>query len=139
MSIATIGAMVIGQYEEAVGVMVLYRLGEFLQESAIERSRNSMRALLDPRPALARVGTVVFDKTGTLTEGSFEVLAVEPAEGRRGDEPIDLAARTESRSSHPLAKVLLAGKAGAAAILAVLNATRALRTGRAPASSSLPS
>ncbi|HUX37737.1 MAG TPA: cation transporter, partial [Rectinemataceae bacterium] len=41
MSIATIGAMLIGQYEEAVGVMVLYRLGEFLQESAIARSRSS--------------------------------------------------------------------------------------------------
>ncbi|HUX40256.1 MAG TPA: heavy metal translocating P-type ATPase [Rectinemataceae bacterium] len=55
MSIATIGAMLIGQYEEAVGVMVLYRLGEFLQESAIERSRSSMRSLLDLRPALARI------------------------------------------------------------------------------------
>ncbi len=55
MSIATIGALIIGQYEEAVGVMVLYRLGEFLQESAIEKSRSSMRALLDLRPAMARI------------------------------------------------------------------------------------
>ncbi len=55
MSIATIGAMLIGQYEEAVGVMVLYRLGEFLQESAIARSRSSMRALLDLRPSVARI------------------------------------------------------------------------------------
>ncbi|HUX37613.1 MAG TPA: heavy metal translocating P-type ATPase, partial [Rectinemataceae bacterium] len=55
MSIATIGAMIIGQYEEAVGVMVLYRLGEFLQESAIQRSRSSMQALLDLRPSMARI------------------------------------------------------------------------------------
>jgi len=55
MSIATIGALVIGQYEEAVGVMVFYRVGELLQERSIARSRSSIRALLDRRPERARV------------------------------------------------------------------------------------
>ena len=55
MSVATLGAFAIGQYEEALGVMVFYKIGEMLQESAAERSRASVRALLSLRPDLARL------------------------------------------------------------------------------------
>jgi Cd2+/Zn2+-exporting ATPase len=55
MSIATIGAILIGAWEEAVGVMAFYRVGEFLQERATERSRASIRSLLDRRVATARL------------------------------------------------------------------------------------
>ncbi|MGO8695296.1 MAG: heavy metal translocating P-type ATPase [Rectinemataceae bacterium] len=55
MSIATLGAIAIGYYEEAVAVMVFYRLGELLQESATKRSRASVRSLLDLRPDRIRV------------------------------------------------------------------------------------
>ena len=55
MSVATIGAFAIGQYPEAVGVMVFYKIGEALQEAAAERSRASVRGLLDLRPDTARL------------------------------------------------------------------------------------
>ncbi len=55
MSIATIGAMLIGQYEEAVGVMLFYRAGELIQERAVARSRASVRSLQGLRPSRARV------------------------------------------------------------------------------------
>jgi Cd2+/Zn2+-exporting ATPase len=55
MSVATIGAFAIGQYPEAVGVMVFYKIGEALQEAAAARSRASVRGLLDLRPDTARL------------------------------------------------------------------------------------
>lgn len=55
MSIASLGAIAIGAMEEAVGVMVLYRLGEFLQDVAVTRSRQSIKALLDLKVEKARV------------------------------------------------------------------------------------
>ena len=55
MSVATLGAVAIGRYEEAVGVMVFYKIGEALQESASARSRSSVRALLALRPATVRL------------------------------------------------------------------------------------
>lgn len=55
MSIATIGAFAIGQYEEALGVMVFYKIGEMLQELATSRSRASIRSLLALRPDVARL------------------------------------------------------------------------------------
>lgn len=46
MSIASIGAIIIGEYPEAVLVMVLYQIGEFLQDLAVNRSRDSISELL---------------------------------------------------------------------------------------------
>ena len=55
MSIATIGAMIIHQLPEAVGVMLFYTVGEYLQDLAVDRSRGSIAALMDLRPEWARV------------------------------------------------------------------------------------
>ncbi len=55
MTVATAGAFAIGQAEEAVGVMIFYKIGEMLQESAAERSRASVRSLLALRPDRARL------------------------------------------------------------------------------------
>lgn len=96
MSIATIGAVAIGEYPEAAMVMVLYQLGEFLQHSAVEKSRRSISKLMDIRPDYAyveensilvkkdpkdiSVGTVITVKSGEkipldgiVTEGSASV------------------------------------------------------------------
>lgn len=54
MSVATIGAFAIGEYAEAVGVMVFFKVGEMLEEGAAERSRASVRGLLDLRPDKVR-------------------------------------------------------------------------------------
>lgn len=55
MSIASLGAIALGAWEEAASVMVFYRIGEFLQEYAVQRSRRSIEALLALRPAKVRV------------------------------------------------------------------------------------
>lgn len=55
MSIATIGAFVIGQWSEAAAVMLFYNIGEMVQESAVYRSRSSIRDLVDVRPETARL------------------------------------------------------------------------------------
>jgi Cd2+/Zn2+-exporting ATPase len=57
MSVATIGAFAIGEWEEAVGVMIFYMIGELIQEAAVVRSRSSINALLALKPDTARVKT----------------------------------------------------------------------------------
>ena len=55
MAIATLGAIAIGQMPEAVGVMLFYSVGEYLQERAVAKSRSSISRLMDLRPEFARV------------------------------------------------------------------------------------
>ena len=55
MTIASLGAIAIGEIPEAVGVMILFSLGELLQDKAVERSRGAIQALLAIRPDYARV------------------------------------------------------------------------------------
>ena len=50
MSIATIGAFLIQEYPEAVGVMLFFRIGEYFEEKAVENSRNSIMSAIDMRP-----------------------------------------------------------------------------------------
>ncbi len=55
MSLATVGALIIGDYPESVFVMVFYQVGELFQSLAVERSRRSISALMDIRPDSATV------------------------------------------------------------------------------------
>lgn len=55
MSLATIGAFAIGQYAEAVGVMLFYTIGEIFQELAVDRAKHSIKSLLDIRTDMALV------------------------------------------------------------------------------------
>lgn len=55
MSVATIGALVIGEYPEAVAVMLLYQIGEWFQSYALGKSRQSIATLMDIRPDTANV------------------------------------------------------------------------------------
>ena len=50
MSIATLGAFAIGEYTEAVGVMIFYRIGELFEEAAVEKSRTQIMEAADLRP-----------------------------------------------------------------------------------------
>ncbi|MHB8074313.1 heavy metal translocating P-type ATPase [Desulfosporosinus fructosivorans] len=54
--------------------------------------------------ALTEISTVVFDKTGTLTEGVFQVVEITPAKGYTERELLEIAARAEAHSPHPIAK-----------------------------------
>ena len=57
MSAATIGAFIIGQWNEAAAVMLFYNLGEMIQEYAVSHSRRSITELVDIRPNFARYDT----------------------------------------------------------------------------------
>lgn len=58
--------------------------------------------------ALCRTNTVVLDKTGTLTKGEFSVKTLSPAGGVTEEALLETAALAEARSSHPIAKSILA-------------------------------
>ena len=55
MAIATVGAFAIGEYPEGVAVMLFYKVGELFQDIAVNKSRNSIKALMDIRPDFAHL------------------------------------------------------------------------------------
>lgn len=81
MTVATGGAFAIHAVSEAVGVMIFYKIGEILQDLAVERSRSSIRKLLELRPDSARVrraGVLVDVKPEEVAVG--EEVSVRPGE-----------------------------------------------------------
>ena len=73
MSVATIGAMLISEFPEAVAVMLFYQVGELFQSYAVGKSRNSIASLMEIRPDYANV------KKGD------EIIKVDPDEVQIGD------------------------------------------------------
>lgn len=63
MSVATIGAFAIGEFGEAVGVILFYRVGEAFEHRAVEKSRSQIMEAVDLRPE-----TVLLDENGTVRE-----------------------------------------------------------------------
>ncbi|MFW5994073.1 MAG: heavy metal translocating P-type ATPase [Halanaerobiaceae bacterium] len=57
MTIATIGAMIIGEWPEAIAVMVFYKVGDYLQNRAVSSSKNSIRELLEIKTDQVKVKT----------------------------------------------------------------------------------
>lgn len=57
MSIATLGAMYLGEFTEAIAVMILYEIGQYLEAKAINRSRNSLDSMLALKPEIAHLQT----------------------------------------------------------------------------------
>ncbi len=55
MSVATIAAFAIGDFAEAVGVMLFYRVGEFFEDAAVERSRSQIMDAVDLRPEVVNL------------------------------------------------------------------------------------
>lgn len=81
MSIATIGAFIIGEYPEGVAVMLFYLLGELFQDLAVDHSRKSIRSLMDIRPDYANliVGENI-QKVSPETVNIDDVILVKPGE-----------------------------------------------------------
>ena len=81
MSIATIGALAIGEYPEAVFVMLFYQVGELFQNIAVGRSRNSISELMEICPETARVergGEEQEVDPGEVAVG--EIIVIRPGE-----------------------------------------------------------
>lgn len=92
MSIATLGALLIQEWPEAVGVMLFYRIGEYFEEKAVERSRSQIMEAVDLRPEV-----VILENGKTIPAENAKVgdiLIVRP-----GDRiPLDgIVLRGESR------------------------------------------
>lgn len=73
MTIATVGAIAIGEYPEAVGVMVFYSIGEYLEHRAVARSRKNIEDLMNIKPEIANL----------LVDGS--IVEVNPEDVKIGD------------------------------------------------------
>lgn len=87
MTIASIGAFCIGEYPEAVAVMLFYSVGEALQEQAVERAKGSIQALLDVRPETT---TVIADDGSSMVKHPSEVLPDMVIEVKTGERlPLD--------------------------------------------------
>ena len=71
MCVATVGALVLGEYSEAVGVMLFYQVGELFQSYAVGKSRRSIAQLMDIRPDVANV-----ERDGQILEVDPEEVAV---------------------------------------------------------------
>lgn len=90
MALATIGALFIGEFPEAVAVMLFYQIGEFFQDYAVDQSRKSIASLMDIRPdyanvfekgnvkkvdpSLVKVGDLIFVKPGEKIPLDGEVV-----------------------------------------------------------------
>lgn len=73
MSVATVGAFIIGSYSEGVAVMVFYCIGEWFQDAAVNNAKKSIKALLDVRP----------DKVSVVRNGKPQEVA--PSEVQVGE------------------------------------------------------
>lgn len=81
MAIATIGAFIIGEFPEGVGVMLFYQVGELFQSVAVNRSRKSISSLMDIRPDFAnlKVGDEV-KKVAPEDVAIGDIIVVKPGE-----------------------------------------------------------
>ncbi len=70
MSIASVGAMILGEYSEGVAVMLFFLVGEYFEHKAVAKSRKSIRALMDIRA----------DEACVLTESGEEVIDADEVE-----------------------------------------------------------
>lgn len=81
MSVSTLGAILIDAVPEGIAVMLFYQIGEFIQGRSVNRSRNSIRALMDVRPEAANIK--IGDEIRTVPPGGVkvgEVIIVRPGE-----------------------------------------------------------
>ena len=81
MTIATIGAIVIGEYGEGVAVMLLYQVGELFQSYAVGRSRRNITELMDIRPDYANIETEEgIEKVDPDDVETGTVIVIQPGE-----------------------------------------------------------
>ena len=102
MTIASIGAFIIGEYAEGCAVVILYTIGEFLQDIAVGKSRKSITEMIQSAPQKVHVernGKLVDEEPENISAG--EIFVVNPGEKieldgviESGSAEIDMAALT---------------------------------------------
>lgn len=94
MGMATLGAFAIGEYPEGVAVMVFYTIGELFQDSAVNKAKGNIKALLDVRPDTATV----------YRNDSYQTISPEEVE-------IDEVIQVKAGEKVPLDGIMLASSA----------------------------
>src|SRR5690625_223289 len=95
MSIATLGAFILGEYPEGVSVMLFYSVGELFQNAAVNKAKDNIKALLDVRPNFA----TVFRQNQWKTIAPEEVKVGEIIQIKVGEKvPLDGLMLSESSS-----------------------------------------
>ncbi len=79
MSVATIAAFCIGEFSEAVGVMLFYRVGEFFEDAAVDRSRAQIMDAVDMRPEVVNQIRQTDPASGAGDEVQVDVIPAEEA------------------------------------------------------------
>ena len=74
MAVATIGAWAVGSFDEAVGVMLFYRVGEYFEDRAVDRSRKQIMDAIDLRP-----------ETVNLVKDNGEIEVIPAEDAQEGD------------------------------------------------------
>ena len=83
MSIATVGAIAIGEYAEAVGVMLFFQVGEYFEHRAVEKSRSAIMEAVDMRPEMVTRQLANHEESETIPAEEAEVgdiLLVRPGD-----------------------------------------------------------
>lgn len=87
MTVATIGALILGEFLEAVAVMLFYEIGEFFQSLAVDKSRKSISSLMDIRPDYANL---VKENNETVVVSPYDVVVGDIIQVRPGEKvPLD--------------------------------------------------
>ena len=82
MTIATVGALIAGEYPEGVAVMLFYQVGELFQSYAVSKSRKSIAGLMDIRPDYANVkrGDGSLERVDPYDVNIGDIIVVQPGE-----------------------------------------------------------
>ena len=128
MTIASIGAFIIGEYPEAVAVMLFYCVGETLQDMAVDKARDNIRSLMEFHPKMAviiRGNHKVADKPENVIPG--EIIEVKPGERVPLDGILtsgDAAFNTSALTGESMPRTIASGKEVLAGMIATDSVAR---------------
>ncbi|MGL4509912.1 heavy metal translocating P-type ATPase [Cetobacterium sp.] len=123
MSIATVGALALGDFGEAAGVMIFYKIGEFFQDMAVNNSKKSIEKLMSIKPEFANVkdknGTIEMMNPSKVKVG--DILIVKPGERVPLDGVIVLGTTTLDKSALTGESVPVIGEVGSEILSGSIN------------------
>ena len=128
MAVATVGAILLGDYSEGVAVMLFYQIGELFQSYAVGKSRRNISELMDIRPDYANI-----EKDGTLEQVDPDeveigtIIVVQPGEKVPIDGVITEGTSTLNTSALTGESLLRDAKAGDEVISGCINMTGLLK------------
>ncbi len=123
MSIATVGALALGDFGEAAGVMIFYKIGEFFQDMAVNNSKKSIEKLMSIKPEFANVkdknGVIEMMNPSKVKVG--DILVVKPGERVPLDGIIVSGTTTLDKSALTGESVPVIGEAGSEILSGSIN------------------